>query len=109
MAAGKNQAQAVAKHGIFRLTFTVAGRSESQLLPHPGKSLELVLLFFETHPPSYQIDGFVARRRHQPCPWVLRTALPGPLFDGHSKRFLSHLLGQIEVSEEANQGGENSC
>src|SRR5450755_3561289 len=109
MATGKDQAQAVvAEHGIFRLTFTLDSRSQGQLLSRAAESLQLILFFFEPHPPPYQIDGFVARRGDQPCPRVSGDALPRPLLERHRKSFLSHLLGQIEVSEEANQGRKNS-
>jgi hypothetical protein len=53
------------------------------------------------------VDGAVAGRRDQPGAGIVRGPLAGPALSGDSKRLLSGLLGKVEVTEEADQGGED--
>ena len=60
-------------------------------------------------PPSAQgVDGFEAARGHEPRHRIGRHALRGPLLDGRDERVVQRLLGQVEVPEEANEGGEHA-
>ena len=61
----------------------------------------------ESRPPAHAIDGLETPRRHQPRPRVRRHAVPWPLLHGRSKGILQRLLGQVEVAEQADQGGED--
>jgi hypothetical protein len=53
------------------------------------------------------VDGAIAARGDQPGTRVVRRALPRPPLGGDRERFLSGILGTIEVAEEADQGSED--
>src|SRR5262245_10405859 len=48
------------------------------------------------------------RRAHQPRARVRGYPCCGPLLQRRDKGFLYHLLSEIEVAQEADQGGENT-
>jgi hypothetical protein len=49
------------------------------------------------------VDRPVACGRDEPCPRVRRDAVARPPLGGDGERFLRGLLGEIEVTEEADQ------
>jgi hypothetical protein len=51
----------------------------------------------------------VARRRHQPRPGIVGNALARPALGGDRERLLGGILGEIEVTEEADQGSEDAA
>src|SRR5919108_5757182 len=57
--------------------------------------------------PAHAVDSFEATGRDQPCPGIDGHALPRPLFQCGSKGFMQCLLGEVEVAEQADQGGED--
>jgi hypothetical protein len=54
------------------------------------------------------VDGSVARGRHQPDARVGGGPVPFPALRGDRERLLIGFLGEIEVAEEADQGGEDA-
>jgi hypothetical protein len=46
---------------------------------------------------------------YQPCSGTCGNTIAGPLFHGSRNRVMERLLGQIEVSNEANEGGEHTA
>ena len=55
------------------------------------------------------VDRAVARGRHQPGARVGRRAVARPALGGDRERLLGGLLGEVEVAEEADQGGEDAA
>lgn len=55
------------------------------------------------------IDGAVTSRGDQPRRRVIRLALVRPAFGGDRERLLGGLLGEVKVTEEADQGGEDAA
>jgi hypothetical protein len=58
-----------------------------------GDFLQFFTFVFETGMSPEDVDGFVARGRHQPGARIGRGSLGRPLFDRHREGLLSHLLG----------------
>ena len=54
------------------------------------------------------VDRAVARGRDEPRPGVVGRALAGPALRCDRERLLRGFLGEIEVAEEADQGGEDA-
>jgi hypothetical protein len=54
------------------------------------------------------VDRAVARRRRQPGAGVCRQAVARPALGGDRKCLLRGFLGEVEVAEEADQGGEDA-
>src|SRR2546430_1784807 len=55
------------------------------------------------------IDCLEPAGRHKPRSRIGRNALGRPLLDGRRERLLQRLLGEIEVAEETNQGGDHAA
>ena len=55
------------------------------------------------------IGGAVARRSHQPGARVFWYAVARPALGGDGERLLRGVLGEVEVAEDADQGGENAA
>ncbi len=55
------------------------------------------------------VDGTVARRGQQPGPSVVGIPIAGPALGGDGEGLLSGLLGEIEVTEEADQGSDDAA
>src|SRR5882672_2759505 len=102
MTAGKNQAQpiilkAVLFIGLFRRTQL---RFEI--------SHELVLRRVESCPSTQSINGFESGRRNQPWSRVVRYSTPRPQAQRSRKGFVHRLLGKIKITEQADQGCQDS-
>ena len=54
------------------------------------------------------IDRLEPAGRHEPGPWICGDAVNRPLLHRGRERLLKRLLGEIEVAEETDQGGENA-
>jgi len=54
------------------------------------------------------VDGAVARGREQPGARVVGDPLAPPATGGDRKGLLGGLLGEVEVAEKADQGGEDA-
>jgi hypothetical protein len=55
------------------------------------------------------IRGPVPGRRHQPGARVAGDAVARPSVGGHGERVLGGFLGEVEVAEEADQGGQDAA
>ena len=53
------------------------------------------------------VDRFVPRRLDNPGAWKLRDAGNPPLIYGCGKRFLGRLFGEVEVTDQADQDGDD--
>jgi hypothetical protein len=54
------------------------------------------------------VDGSVSSGRDKPRLRISRLAIARPRFRGSGERLLRGLLGEVEVAEEADEGGENT-
>ena len=54
------------------------------------------------------VDRPVAGGRHQPRAGVGGNAVPGPALGRCQKRFLTGILGEVEIAEEADQGSQHA-
>src|SRR6266404_7251932 len=102
MTAGKNQAQpiileAVLFIGLFRRTplrFEI--------------SRELVLGRIKSRPSAQSINGFESGRRNQPWSRVAGYSTPRPQAQRSRKGFVHRLLGEIKITEQADQSCQDS-
>jgi hypothetical protein len=58
--------------------------------------------------PAQTVDRAVARSRDQPGAGIVGEAVAGPPLGGNRERLLGGLLSEIEVAEEADQGGQDA-
>jgi hypothetical protein len=93
-----------------------AGEDESQAVIHDvvvldlGSLLRYVVLARDFAAAFTQpVDRSKPSGRNQPGPRAGRRAFYGPALDRRRERILKRFLGEIEVTEEANQGGENAA
>jgi hypothetical protein len=56
---------------------------------------------------AYGIDGFEAAGRNEPRPRIGGHAILWPLLQGRPEGIMQRLLSQVEVAEEADEGGED--
>ncbi len=59
--------------------------------------------------PAQAVDGLEAAGRDEPRAGVGRCAVPRPLLDRGCEGLVERLLGQVEVAEEADEGGEHAA
>lgn len=62
---------------------------------------------FEAGAPADPVDRLEAARGHEPCARILRDALGRPLLHRGDEGVVQRFLGDIEITEQANQGGEH--
>jgi hypothetical protein len=98
MAAGEDQLQPLVRE---RLLF--------HLLLHGLGRIEQAGLRDERAVTTQPVDRLVARRRGQPRARIVRLAGARPALGGDRERFLSGLLGEVEVAEEADQVGQDTA
>ena len=102
MAAREDQLQALVRDRAVVEVDVIHGRDQLIGLQQPRLVLKRPLA-------SHAVDGAVAPGRHQPRHGVLRRPVAGPPLGGDRKRLLGGLLGQIHVTEEADQGRQNAA
>ncbi len=56
--------------------------------------------------PPYSVNRLEASGRHKPAARIGRYTLLRPLFESRLERIVQRFLGDVEVTEEANQRGE---
>jgi hypothetical protein len=66
--------------------------------------LQLAQLVLVAALASEAVDGAVARRAHDPGAGVVRRPVPRPALERGHEGLLNHLLGEVEVAEDADQG-----
>ncbi len=98
VAAGEDQAQAVILHILDApvVLFQLLQLAEQRRL---GSR--------ETRPSAQGIDRLEAADRHQPGPGVVGHASVLPALDGHEEGLVQRLFGQVEIPQQADQGGED--
>jgi hypothetical protein len=100
MAAGEDQPQPVVLQELVVLVGGVGG-----LVVEPGR--QLAKGGVEPGPPPQPVDGLEAAGRDQPGARVGRQAVARPLRQRRRERVLERLLGQVEVAEHPDQGGQD--
>ena len=63
----------------------------------------------EARLPAELVDGLEATRGHEPCARVRRHAVARPLLERRAEGLVQRLLGQGEIAEQADQGGEHGA
>ena len=99
VAAGEDQAEAVVVHGSHLLRGLVAVVDE----------LGLGVAVVARRLPAQAVDGPVAGGGDDPAAGVGRHAGGRPLLHGHRERVLDRLFGEVDVAEEADQGGDGTA
>jgi hypothetical protein len=101
MATGKDEAKPV----VIEMPFVPARRIE-------GFDLQLVRDVIEgaieASAAADTVDGFESACRHQPCVRISGDTVARPLLHGRHDCVVQRFFGHVEISEEANQGGENA-
>jgi hypothetical protein len=70
--------------------------------------VELAELHLERAIAPNAVDCAIPRGRHEPGAGVRGSALAPPALGRDRERFLSGLLGEVEVAEDADQRGEDA-
>ena len=102
MAAREHQAQPVVGDGAHatraggRVPALLERRHGRQLLPFLGQALL----------PAQSVDRLVPGGRGDPGAGVVRDAVRRPPLERHGERFLDGLLGQVEVAQDPDEGGD---
>ena len=102
VAAGEDEAKPVVLHGsrlLGHAGIVVAGREHRHLAEQ----------FASTRLAAQAVDGTVAGGRRDPAARVGRQAVARPLAQGDGERLLHRILGDVDVAEDADQGGHRSA
>src|SRR5437899_7268909 len=102
MTAGKNQAQPIILQAVLFI-----GPFRRTSLPFEI-SHELVLRGIKSRPSTQSINGSESGRRNQPWPRVMGYSTTGPPAQRSRKGFVHRLLGEIKITEQANQSCQDS-
>src|SRR6266516_1075594 len=100
VAAGEDQTQPIVRHRALPLV--LARRVERR------EPLQLLELLRKAALAPQAVDGLVASRLGHPRTRVRGRALARPLLERRRKRLVHDLLGEVEVAEQADQGGEDA-
>ncbi len=100
MAAGEHEPQPV--------VLDVFGSPRRRIV---GAAILLGILVERVEPraPADAVYGLEATGRNQPRPRVGRHAVARPLFECRPESVVQRLFGDIEVAEQADQGGEDAA
>jgi len=63
----------------------------------------------EARPAAQRVDRLETAGGHQPGPGIPGNSVRRPVLHGRRERLLERLFRQIEVTQEANEGGEDSA
>src|SRR4029453_5280885 len=102
MTAGKNQAQPI----ILKALLFIRPFRRTQL--RFEISHEVVLRRIKSCPSTQSINGFESGRRNQPWSRIVWYSTPRPQAQRSRKGFVHRLLGKIKITEQADQGCEDS-
>ncbi len=102
MAAGENQPQPVVVHALLVVSAGVARGGLEAFGDLAERGVEPGAL-------AHGGDRFESAGRDQPGARVGGEAIARPLFDGGGERVVHRLLGEIEIAEQADQGGEHAA
>ena len=95
--AGEDQAKPIVGHIVHIAPVVALGM---QLRCHIGGG------GIKTRHATLRIDGTKARGGNQPCARIRRNAVTRPSIQTHAERIVQRLLGEIEITEEADQRGQ---
>jgi len=97
MAAGEDELEAlVGEHCLV------------QVVVHGERHLEQVGLRGQRAVTADAVDRAIARGDHEPAARIRGDAVARPAFGSDCERLLCGLLGEIEIAEEADQGGDDA-
>src|SRR5205814_1621565 len=54
------------------------------------------------------VERFAPRRCHEPAGRIVRDAVDRPAIDGYDQRVLEGVLGEVKVTEDADQTGQDA-
>jgi hypothetical protein len=103
VAAGEDEPQSVVAHRTPSLRSSLVRRIEGHR-ERGGLRVARVARALA----SDAIDGAVARRGGDPRARVVRRAVDRPALERGDERVLDRLLSEVDVAEEADQGGDGS-
>src|SRR5262249_40407488 len=83
-------------------------REQQHRQPRPPGARRALPARRRSAPPPERVDGLEAAGRDEPGTGIRRYALARPLLDRGPARVVQRLLGEIEVAEEADEGGEDA-
>src|SRR6202040_2858056 len=101
MTARKNQTQAIILKGVLLIGTFRRTRLRFEI------SHELVLRRIKSCPSTQSINGFESGRRNQPWSRVAGYSTPRPQAQRSRKGFVHRLLGNIKITEQANQSRQD--
>ena len=102
MAAGEDQPQPVVLEALVVALGGVTCRVGEPLR-------ELGLRPVEPRPSAHRVDGLEAAGRDEPRPGLLGDSFLRPALHRRREGVVERLLGEVEVAEEADQGGEDAA
>src|SRR6266704_4789067 len=107
MTAGKNKAQPVIFKAVVLKAVLFIGPFRRTRLRFEI-SHELVLRRIKSCPSTQSINGFESGRRNQPWSRIAGYSTPWPQAQRSRKGFVHRLLGKIKITEQADQGCQDS-
>src|SRR5947208_13415527 len=106
MTAGKNQAEPIILQAILKAVLCVGVFRRTPL--RFEISHEVVLRRIQSCPSTQSINGFESGRRNQPWSRVAGYSTPRPQAQRSRKGFVHRLLGEIKITEQADQSCQDS-
>src|SRR5580704_15912400 len=106
MTAGKNQAQPIVFKAEIFIAVLVGTFRRTPL--RFEMSREIVLRRIESCPSTQSINGFESGRRNQPWSGVIGYSTARPQAQRSRKGFVHRFLGQIKITEQADQSCQDS-
>ena len=105
MAAGEDEAQPIVLDAVVFEVFELrsAARPRLELLGEPRERR------LEPGTAADGVDRLEPAGRNEPRPRVVRHAVLRPAFHRGRERVVKRLLGEVEIAEQANQGGEDAA
>src|SRR5271168_3783632 len=109
MTAGKNQAQSVIFKAKLLFIIAVFWIGTFRRTPLRFEIMhELVLRRIKSCPSTQSVNGFESGCRNQPWSRVTGYSTARPQAQRSRKGFVHRLLGKIKITEQADQGGQDS-
>lgn len=102
MAAGEDEAEAVVLERLFVVRLAVA-LTCVELLGDPAERR------VEAGAPAQAVDRLEAAGGDQLGARMVGHAVPGPALDRGRERVVHRLLGQVEIAEQADEGGQHAA
>ena len=103
MAGGEDQTQEVVAD---RVVEPGVQRRLRTLQPVVELTAQLLVLALVQRAPAQEVDRPMLRRRHEPCPRIVRDARFRPLLQRGDERILRDILGDSDVVHDAREAGD---